>query len=78
MSSLSDSPFTLDVLGERCPMPVQRIRKALKKLPKGSTLQVLGDDPESLHDIPVLLSRLGKNPAAVKSVESGWVFEIIV
>ena len=78
MSSLSDIPFILDVLGVRCPMPVQRIRKALKKLPQGSILQVLGDDPESLHDIPVLLSRLGKTPAAVKPIESGWIFEIIV
>ena len=78
MSSISESPFILDVLGERCPMPVQRIRKALKKLPQGSILQVLGDDPESLHDIPVLISRLGMSPETVKPIDSGWLFEIIV
>ena len=78
MVILSDEVIALDVLGERCPMPVQRIRRALKKLPQGSILQVIGDDPESLHDIPVLLSRLGKEPATIKSIGSGWLFEIIV
>jgi len=74
----SDSPFLLDVLGERCPMPVQRIRKVIKEISEGSIIHVLGDDPESIHDIPVLLSRLGLEPPIITRQENGWLFEIKV
>jgi len=75
---MSHDVIMLNVLGQRCPMPVQRTRKVLKKAEKGSILHVLGDDPESIHDIPVLLSRLGIKPALITPQEKGWLFEIKV
>jgi TusA-related sulfurtransferase len=73
---MSLEPIILDVLGQRCPMPVQRTRKFLKNAVKGSIVHVLGDDPESLHDIPVLLVRLGLEPAVISEEETGWKFII--
>ena len=73
---MSKSPIFIDVIGDRCPIPVQKIRKVLKQCPKESVIHVLGDDPESLHDIPVLLVRLGLEPAVISEEETGWKFII--
>ena len=62
----------LDVLGTRCPIPVKKIRQKLREMPDSTILQVYGDDPESLHDIPVLLMRLGLEPAEIIKEEKGW------
>ena len=69
-------PIILDVLGTRCPIPVKKIRQKLREIPESSILHVLGDDPESLHDIPVLLVRLGLEPAVISEEETGWKFII--
>ena len=71
-----DGPIILDVLGTRCPIPVKKIRQKLREIPELSILHVLGDDPESLHDIPVLLVRLGLEPAVISEEETGWKFII--
>ena len=71
-----DEPIILDVLGTRCPIPVKKIRQKLCEIPKSSILHVLGDDPESLHDIPVLLVRLGLEPAVISEQQIGWKFII--
>ena len=68
--------MVLDAFGLRCPMPVQLIRKALRNLQENSTLHVLGDDPESLHDIPALLERLGLPPALITKMDKGWLYAI--
>ena len=49
----------LDVLGHYCPVPVSKARKALTDLVEGSILMVIADDPETMHDMPVLVARLG-------------------
>jgi len=66
----------LDVMGLRCPIPVQRVRLALREMPDGGVVHLLGDDPESLHDIPALLERLELPPADVIEVEAGWRYVI--
>lgn len=76
MSEQLTETIRLDLLGERCPIPVQRIRKAIKKNQINSKLIVIGDDPESLHDIPALLLRLGLNPPEIEKVNNGWQYTI--
>ena len=71
-----DEPIILDVIGTRCPIPVKKVRQKLREIPELSILHVLGDDPESLHDIPVLLVRLGLEPAVISEEETGWKFII--
>ena len=66
----------LNVVGERCPIPVQRIRKLLREIEGHAIITVIGDDPESLHDIPALLERLGLPPAEIIEIEGGWRFVI--
>ena len=49
----------LDVLGHYCPVPVSKARKALTDLDLGDVLMVVADDPETMHDMPILVERLG-------------------
>jgi len=42
----------LDVRGLRCPMPVIRTESALRRLPDGTDLKVIADDPIARIDIP--------------------------
>ena len=49
----------LDVLGHYCPVPVSKARKALIDLGQGDVLVVVSDDPETMHDMPLLVERLG-------------------
>ena len=51
----------MDVLGHYCPVPVSQARKALSKLDGGNVLLVISDDPETMHDMPMLIERLGHN-----------------
>ncbi len=76
MSERLTETIRLDLLGERCPIPVQRIRKAIKNNQINSKLIVVGDDPESLHDIPALLLRLGLDPPEIEEVNNGWQYTI--
>ena len=68
--------FRLDVLGHFCPVPVSQARKALSGLAVGDVLEVLADDPETLHDMPILVDRLGHN--IVDVLKSAGEFRFII
>jgi len=51
---------TLDCRGLSCPMPLLKVKKALKKLKPGQILEVLGTDPGSKNDIPGLCQKAGR------------------
>ncbi|WP_117211769.1 sulfurtransferase TusA family protein [Allorhizocola rhizosphaerae] len=42
----------LNCLGQRCPLPVIALAKALPGLAVGDTIRVLADDPAAAADIP--------------------------
>ena len=50
---------TLDCRGLSCPMPLLKVKKALKKLKPGQILEVLGTDPGSKNDIPDYAKKQG-------------------
>tara|TARA_B110001452_G_C15186056_1_gene411962 strand:- start:208 stop:474 length:267 start_codon:yes stop_codon:yes gene_type:complete len=50
----------LDVIGFFCPVPVAEAKKALSKMDTGQILEVWADDPETVHDMPLLTMR-GEN-----------------
>ncbi len=72
---MSKAPLIIDVMGESCPIPVKRLRTVLISNPVGE-IRLIGDDPESLHDIPALLERMGLQPPEVVEIEGGWRFVI--
>jgi tRNA 2-thiouridine synthesizing protein A len=50
---------TLDLRGLKCPMPVLRTRKILRRMAPGARLEVLCTDPLAAIDIPHLISQSG-------------------
>ncbi len=74
---MSESRIEIDALGARCPIPVQRVRRALKDAPEGAVVVLVGDDPESRHDIPALLHRLGLAPPSVTESSGTFTFVIV-
>jgi tRNA 2-thiouridine synthesizing protein A len=54
------------VVGFFCPVPVSEAKKALKGMGTGEILEVWADDPETLHDMPMLTHR---NSNKILSVE---------
>lgn len=50
---------SLDLLGLKCPLPVIKTRKALRKIKPGGLLEVLTSDPVSAIDIPNLVREEG-------------------
>ena len=66
----------LDVLGHYCPVPVSQARKALADLIQGDVLMVIADDPETMHDMPILVDRLGHQ--LVDVLKSAGEFRFII
>ena len=54
-----DATMRIDLLGFLCPIPVHETRRVLKGCAHGDKIEVICDDPETLHDIPALCDRMG-------------------
>ena len=66
----------VDVLGFYCPVPVHEARKALKEMRDAEILEVVSDDPETLHDIPALVARLNITLESVTENAGEFTFRI--
>ncbi|NMT50933.1 sulfurtransferase TusA, partial [Vibrio parahaemolyticus] len=42
----------IDVMGLRCPEPLMVVRRAIRRMGPGETLEVKADDPATTRDIP--------------------------
>lgn len=78
MDERKDATHLLDVLGFFCPVPVAEAKQALSTMTIGSILQVLASDPETLHDIPMMLGRTPHELLSVESHEGEYSFLIEV
>jgi tRNA 2-thiouridine synthesizing protein A len=58
----------LDCRGQRCPLPIIELARALPTLPIGTVLRVLADDPAAAIDVPAWCRMRGQtyvgSPAA--------------
>lgn len=67
---------TVDALGFFCPVPVYEVRKLLPKMDAGTVLELWADDPEVLHDIPMLIERTGDEILSVE--ENSGEYRILI
>ena len=51
MSQLSSVHITVDALGLMCPLPVLKLRKALKSCKNGCVVKLMADDPAAQIDV---------------------------
>lgn len=68
----------LNVIGFHCPIPVAETKKALRQMRNGEVLEVLADDPETYHDIPLLMMRSSHNLLSIESNAGEYKFLIEV
>jgi tRNA 2-thiouridine synthesizing protein A len=53
------SVTVLDTKGLNCPLPILRVKKAIKDVPNGGTLQVLASDPGAVKDFEAFCRATG-------------------
>ena len=66
----------LDLTGQLCPIPVHESRRAMEHSGDHDTIEVLSDDPESLHDIPALCARKGYACKVIRDDDQVFTFII--
>ena len=59
MTEFTSKPTILDLRGLKCPLPVLRTRKALRRLAPGGEIVVLSTDPLADLDIPHMTAQDG-------------------
>ena len=66
----------IDLIGFLCQIPVHETRRVMKQCDEGEVIEVLCDDPETLHDIPALCDRMGVILERVEEEEGEFRFLI--
>jgi tRNA 2-thiouridine synthesizing protein A len=56
---MAATALIVDARGERCPLPVLRMEKALAPLGVGESIMVLATDPMARIDIPLFCTQNG-------------------
>ncbi|MEZ5787054.1 MAG: sulfurtransferase TusA family protein [Xanthobacteraceae bacterium] len=67
----------LDLRGLRCPQPVLRAAKALRKVQLGGTLVLECTDPLTVIDVPHFVSQTGQMLTAQEQQGALYVFRIL-
>ncbi len=67
---------TLDCLGLFCPIPIIKIRDAIRQLSVGQTIEMLSDDPASDADMTSWSARTGHE--LLERNRNGGVFRFVV
>ena len=68
--------FELNAKGLKCPMPVLKAKKVIKKMASGQTFELISDDSGSKVDIPPLLNKTGCTLVEMK--ENNGVFTFLI
>lgn len=67
----------LDVTGLFCPLPILFAAKEMRKLQTGDRLEVLGDDPGILEDMPVWCERAGHRLLEIEEQGAGVIRSLV-
>jgi tRNA 2-thiouridine synthesizing protein A len=65
----------LDVKGLNCPLPILRVKKAIKDVAVGDTLEVLATDPGAVTDFATFARTSGN--ALIEQKNDGKVFTFV-
>ena len=69
-------PTTLDLKGLKCPLPALRLRKALKSMAAGESVEVACTDPLARIDIPNLLRETGDALEGIEAADGVILFRV--
>ena len=63
----------LDVIGERCPMPLLKAKRALSGMDVGQQLKVLATDSGSVRDFQVFAQQSGNTLLSSQEIEGVYI-----
>ena len=67
---------TLDCRGQRCPLPVIALARAVSMMEPGATVRVLADDPAAAHDIPAWCRMRGHDFLGSSTVDGAPAYDV--
>ncbi|MBV0890746.1 sulfurtransferase TusA family protein [Paracoccus sp. Z118] len=67
----ADATLRIDAQGLLCPLPVLKLRKALRDLAPGAQVQLLATDPAAVIDVPHFCQQGGHELLSVEPSENG-------
>jgi len=70
-------PHHLDVTGTFCPLPILLAAREMRKLQTGDLLEIVGDDPGILEDMPVWCERAGNRLVEMVEEEGGIIRSLV-
>ena len=68
----------LNVIGFFCPVPVAEAKRAFANMTTGQVLELLADDPEVMHDLPMLIDRSGHRLISIEKNAGEYCFLVEV
>ncbi|MBI9012632.1 MAG: sulfurtransferase TusA family protein [Clostridiales bacterium] len=68
--------ISVDVRGENCPVPLIETRKAVRKANIGDVVEILGNHPASMKEIPMAIRNLGLELLEIKEEDDYWRIRI--
>lgn len=68
----------LNVIGFFCPVPVAEAKRAFATMTPGQVLELLADDPEVMHDLPMLIDRSGHRLISIEQNAGEYCFLVEV
>lgn len=68
----------LNVIGFFCPVPVAEAKRAFATMTTGQVLELLADDPEVMHDLPMLIDRSGHRLISIEQSAGEYCFLVEV
>ena len=68
----------LNVIGFFCPVPVAEAKRAFATMTPGQVLELLADDPEVMHDLPMLIERSGHRLISIEEDAGEYCFLVEV
>lgn len=68
----------LNVIGFFCPVPVAEAKRAFATMTPGQVLELLADDPEVMHDLPMLIERSGHRLISIDEDAGEYCFLVEV
>ena len=73
---MTSATETLDTKGMICPMPILKVKKSIKKLSAGDTLEVYSTDPGSVRDFASFCKATGNH--LLESREEAGVYRCLI
>jgi TusA-related sulfurtransferase len=64
--------INVDVRGETCPIPLVEMRKALRKVDEGDTIEIIGTHPASKKEIPMAADALSVKIISDEQIGNEW------